>query len=189
MPAGDNARRGPNGGVIGSGRTPKALQIKNYEKGLRLLDNNIEKALNVLIDGLEATKDIYDKNGNVVAKDVPDNYFRFNCACVLIKKVFPDKKSKEGSGPGGENQPNITVIDKRKTTIQVIDAIDSMDLDKIKEMQQTGELKLVKKDIEADYVIDDEETEQEIKEANAEVSEAIAGAVGREEEEVEGEDS
>jgi hypothetical protein len=184
MPKGDNAKKGPMGGVIGGGRTPKALQLQNYEKGLKLLDDNIEAALNVLIDGLTATKTIYNKEGNIVEKDVPDNYFRFNCACVLVKKVFPDKKSKEISGPGGQPLPPSTVIDRRKVTMNVINVLDELDIDDIKKAQEQGDFKLLKKDL--DYYLD-EDAEEEIEEANAKVSEAIASTVGSEEAEVEAE--
>ncbi|MCP4648797.1 MAG: hypothetical protein GY853_01775 [PVC group bacterium] len=175
-------RRGPFGGAPGQGRPPKSKQLKNYDKALKILDDNIEKALGVLVDGLEATKDIYNKSGEIIAEDVPDNYYRFNCACVLIKKVLPDKKAKEITGPGGAPLLPTTVIDRRKVVMNIVRKLDELDLDEVKEMQEKGDFKLFK---DADYVIE-EEAEEENNNAGNRISEDIGRATeGEAEEEVE----
>jgi hypothetical protein len=128
---------GPMGGLPGGGRTPKALQLKNYEKALNLLDNNIEKALNVLIDGL----------------DDDDKYYKFNCACVLIKKVLPDKKSKEISTPN--NKPiSLEIVDRRKIIHDIARALDETDFDELKKQSEKGTFKLLK---DTDYYFEDEQ--------------------------------
>lgn len=138
---------GPMGGLPGGGRTPKALQLKNYEKALNLLDNNIEKALNVLINGLESTM-INDRG-----QEIPDKYYRFNCACVLIKKVLPDKKSKEISTPN--NKPlSLEIVDRRKIIHDIARELDEMDFDELKRESEKGTFKLMK---DTDYYFEDEQ--------------------------------
>jgi hypothetical protein len=179
MPSKNNkAKGGPLGGVIGGGRPTKSRQLKNYDIALKLLDDNIEKALNVLISGLEATKDLYTKDGQFIAT-VPDNYYRFNCATVLVKKVLPDKKTKEITGPGGTALPPSTVIDRRKIVMNIVQNLDEMDLDDVKEMQQNGDFKLLRKNI--DYVLEQEEEELE-EDAQRRISDDVGRTTETEEE-------
>lgn len=65
-----------NGGKRqGAGRKPRSERLSNYDKALKLLDDSIEKALQVLIDGLD------DEN----------KQYRIRCAELLLKKALPDK--------------------------------------------------------------------------------------------------
>ena len=66
----------PHGGPrANSGRKPKAKRISNYERAIRMLDDNIEKVLQVLIDGLEDA----------------DKVHRVRCAELLAKKTLPHR--------------------------------------------------------------------------------------------------
>ncbi len=60
----------------GAGRKPKVKMLSNYEKAIRLLDDNVESAIQVLVDGL--------KNKSLV--------HRIKCAEILLKKTLPDRK-------------------------------------------------------------------------------------------------
>lgn len=178
--AGGKLLSGPFGGTPGQGRPPKAKQLQNYDKALKLLDDNIEKALGVLIDGLEATRDVYSKDGKTLIREgIPDYYYRFNCACVLIKKVLPDKKSKEVTGPGGTELPPTTVIDNRKVMFNFVDALDKMDIDDIKEVKNSEDFKYLKKNV--DYIFEDEDEEIE-KDAEQRISNDIRRTTTTEEE-------
>lgn len=174
----DQTRKGPFGGAPGQGRLPKSKQLQNYDKVLKILDDNAERIIKTLIDGLDAEKEVYDKNGNHIAT-VPDNYYRFNCATVLLKKILPDKKSKEITGPGGKELPPTTVIDNRRVTMTIVDRLDEMDFDEIKQVQKEGTFKLLKKDI--DYIFDEEE-EEENQDARQRISDNIATTAETEEE-------
>jgi hypothetical protein len=118
--------KGPGGGLPGGGRTPKALQMQNYKKVIKLLDDNAEEAINVLIDGL--TDD--------------DKYYRFNCACVLLKKIIPDKKPPKESGIDIDIENfnvNINNIDNRRADIlNMVDMLDSMGFDEMKKRLDNG---------------------------------------------------
>jgi hypothetical protein len=71
-----------NGGKReGSGRKPVEKRLTNYAKAIRLLDDNIESALQVVIDGLK------DEN----------KQYRLKCAEILLKKSLPDKKEIAGA--------------------------------------------------------------------------------------------
>jgi len=72
--AGNKGKRG--GAQPGSGRKPLEKRLSNYERACKLLDDNVEKALDVLIKGLSDS----DKN------------YRMRCAEILLKKSIPDKK-------------------------------------------------------------------------------------------------
>lgn len=165
----DQTRKGPLGGAPGQGRPPKHKQLQNYDKVLKILDDNAEKIINTLVKGLDAEKVIYDKNGQYV-DTVPDNYYRFNCATVLLKKILPDKKTKEITGPGGKELPPTTVIDNRKVTMTIVDRLDEMSFDELKEAQDKGEFKLLKKDV--DYYFNDED-EKKQENANQKLEENI----------------
>ena len=97
--------KGPGGGLPGSGRTPKALQMQNYKKVIKLLDDSAEDAIKVLIDGLEDD----------------DKYYRFNCACVLLKKIIADKKPPKSGSLDVDienlNIVNINNMDSRRSDI------------------------------------------------------------------------
>jgi hypothetical protein len=69
--------KGKNGGPRpNSGRKPIEKRLSNYERAVKLLDDNVEKALDVLIKGLTD----------------PDKNYRMRCAEILLKKTIPDKK-------------------------------------------------------------------------------------------------
>lgn len=78
--------RSANGGKReGAGRKVRAQKMTNYNKALKILDDHIEDALYVLIEGLS------DKN----------KYYRFKCAELMLKKSLPDKKATEHTGKNG----------------------------------------------------------------------------------------
>lgn len=112
---GNNIVKGAGGGLPGGGRTPKALQMKNYEKAIKMLDDNVEEILGVLIDGLHD----------------PDKYYRFNCAAVLLKKIIPDKKIKQVVGEGG-GPVKFEITDKRANILEIVGVLDSMGMDEMK---------------------------------------------------------
>jgi hypothetical protein len=155
----------PTGGPLGGGRPPRSLQLKNYDKALNLLDNNIEEALNVLINGLRDD----------------DKYFRFNCACVLIKKVLPDKKSKEISTPN--NKPiSLEITDKRKLVDNIVKIIDGMSLEDVK--NATGK-KIFNMSQETDYYFEEEREQKQELNGITGISEVVAGREGEAEGNVE----
>jgi len=69
-----------------SGRKPIEKRLSNYEKAIKMLDDSVEDALQVLIDGLDSD----DKN------------YRLRCAEILLKKSIPDKNRQEVTGEDGE---------------------------------------------------------------------------------------
>lgn len=115
--------------TLGSGRTPKALQLKNYSKILRLLDDSAEDALKVLTDGLS------DENP----------WVRIRCAETILKKYIPDKKIKELTGPGG-GPVQIANIDQREAVINIINILDELDLDDVKKKAKDGSIRLLETD-------------------------------------------
>jgi hypothetical protein len=120
---------GPLGGLPGSGRTPKALQFKNYPKAIALLDEAIEPAIKVLIEGLSATTNVYDKKGELIEADVPDKWYRMNCAVQLLKKAIPDKKIKEITG--AEGGPIEVNVNKREAVLGVLQILESKTLEEL----------------------------------------------------------
>lgn len=108
---------------------PLAEQFKRKNKAISLLDNAVEQAVNVLVDGLSDD----------------DKYYRFNCACTLIKKVIPDKRRQEISGPGG--QPiHIDVVDKRAAVNSVVSILDEISIDELKAKASDGSFRLLEPD-------------------------------------------
>lgn len=140
MPKGSNIQTGPGGGIIASGRTPKALQLKNYGKILNLLDDCAEDALKVLIDGLD------DENP----------WVRVRCAETILKKYIPDKKIKEMTGPGG-GPIEVTNIDNRTAILNVINLLDEIDMDELKQRAENGSIRLLETNREPET-----ETEAEV---------------------------
>jgi hypothetical protein len=59
----------------GSGRKPRAKKLSNYDAALKMLDDSICDALQVLIDSL--------KDGN--------QYTKIRAAELILKKTLPDK--------------------------------------------------------------------------------------------------
>ena len=148
---GEHIVRGPGGGLPGAGRPPKSLQLKNYEKVLKILDKNAEKALMVLVNGLEAV----NENGD------PDKWMRYQCAVAILKKVLPDKKSKEVTGKNG-NPIEVNVVDRREAVLNIVNILDNMDLKDVKEKAKDEDFRLLestrRRDIEAEaQVYRDEE--------------------------------
>ena len=83
-----------HGGVRpNSGRKPIEKRLSNYEKAVKMLDDNVESALKVLIDGL---------------KDSDKNY-RFRCSELILKKAIPDiiHNIKTDSGLSDEEKKEI----------------------------------------------------------------------------------
>lgn len=87
----------------GAGRKRIHEQLTNYGRALSLINDHIEDALNVLIEGLQ------DK----------DKWYRKACAELLLKKAIADKKQNEHLGGKGSG------IDKQDIA-EAIDEIDSM---------------------------------------------------------------
>ena len=80
-----------------SGRKPVEKRLSNYQKAIRMLDENVENALQVLIDGL------YDKDMN----------YRLRCAELLLRKSISDKTNIELTGEDGEPvQHRIEIVKK-----------------------------------------------------------------------------
>jgi hypothetical protein len=67
-----------------SGRKPIEQRLTNYGKAIRMLDDNVEAALQVVIDGLKSESAAY----------------RLKCAELLLKKSMPDKKEIAGADGG-----------------------------------------------------------------------------------------
>ena len=76
-------RRG--GKMPGCGAPTMKSKLANYKNGIRMLDDNIEDALQVLIDWLSDE----------------DKFFRLKCAELLLKKTIPDKKTLDIGVKGG----------------------------------------------------------------------------------------
>jgi len=131
--------KGLMGGLPGGGRTPKALQLKNYSKALKLLDDNIEEALGVIIKGLHST----------------DKYFKFRCAELLIRKVLPDKKSKEITGEGG-GPVRVETTDKRALVLGIVGMLDQMGFEELRQRVEDGTQRILEVDARAET----EETER-----------------------------
>ena len=69
----------------GPGRKPKIKHLSNYHKALKMFDDNIEAAIQVLVDSFT------DDDVNV----------RIRAAEIFLKKTISDKKTNEVTGPGG----------------------------------------------------------------------------------------
>lgn len=104
----------------------KKLKIENKEKALRLIDGSIEKAIQVLINGL----------------DDADKYYRFNCACTLLKKVLPDKKSGKDSDDEERGKSN-QQTDKRTLVFNVINLLDEIGFEELRQRTQDGSFRLL----------------------------------------------
>lgn len=132
------ARGSSIGGQLGAGRPPKALQLKNYEKALKFLDDTVEEALQVIKDDLHH----------------PDAYVRIRCAELILRKYIPDKKIKEISGKDG-GPIELTNVNKHQLTMEILDSLDSMEIDEIKEQVKANKFYLsAKGDINAEYTIE-----------------------------------
>lgn len=156
------AVRGPGGGLPGSGRTPKALQFKNYPKAIKLLDDNVEEALNVLIDGLRSTHMVQRGENNWVEE--PDKWFRYNCAIQLLKKAIPDKKIKEITGPeGGPVEVN---VNKREAVLNILSILESKSMEELRQEIEDGSFKLSEPDrgreIETEATVEREERKETV---------------------------
>ena len=101
----------------------KQLKLKNQEKALKLLDDHIEDAIQVLIDGLKDT----------------DKWFKFNCACTLIKKVLPDKKSHALDPEMGKM---IAPVDKRTLVFNIVNVLDEIGFEDLRQRTQDGSFRL-----------------------------------------------
>lgn len=167
---------GPLGGLPGSGRTPKALQFKNYPKAIALLDDAIEPALKVLIEGLSATTFLTTKDGKIVLDEegkqveIPDKWYRLNCAVQLLKKAIPDKKIKEITGPeGGPIEVNIS---KREAVIGILRIIEDKSLEELRREIEDGSFKLSEPDkraeIETQTTMEGETEEKETRDRSGE---------------------
>ncbi|MFW9871966.1 MAG: hypothetical protein ACFFG0_02615 [Candidatus Thorarchaeota archaeon] len=122
--------QGPMGGLPGSGRTPKALQLKKYKKVLQLLDDSVEEAFQVLRDGLRNK----------------DPYMRLRCAEIILKKYLPDKKVKELTGPGGGPIELSNNVDKRTQIINIVNILDEIESDDLKKKVENGNFRLLEDD-------------------------------------------
>ena len=118
----------------------KELKLKNQQKALEMLDDHIEEALQVLIDGLKSTTPKYDKDGNVI-DEVPDKWFRYTCATTLIKKVLPDKKSFVGATP--TEQKVLNYIDKRTEVFNIVNLLDELGFEDLRQRTQDGSFRLL----------------------------------------------
>ena len=105
----------------------KQLKLKNQEKALKLLDDHIEEAIQVLIDGLTAE----------------DKWFRFNCACTLIKKVLPDRKSHAGDT---ETDRITAPVDKRTLVFNIVNVLDEIGFEDLRQRTQDGSFRLSEHD-------------------------------------------
>lgn len=104
---------------------PLGAHYKNLEKSTKMIDDALPDAIQVLVDGLS------DK----------DKYYRFNCACTIIKKAIPDKKRKEITGVGGK-PIEIKTVDRRESIISIIGILDELDIDELKEQADNGSFRL-----------------------------------------------
>jgi hypothetical protein len=153
---------GPLGGLPGSGRTPKALMFKNYPQAIKMLDEGLLDAIQVLKDGLKATTNVYSKDGTLVEENVPDKWFRYNCAIQLLKKAIPDKKIKEITGPeGGPVEVN---INKREAVLSILQIIEDKPLEELRREIEDGSFQLSQSDrrreIEAEEEMEGEAKEE-----------------------------
>jgi hypothetical protein len=98
---------GPVGGLLGGGRRPKALQLQNYEKVLKVIDQTAEEAVAVIREGLQH----------------PDWNIKIRCAQIVLNKYIPDKKSKEVTGKDG-GPIEVTAIHKRENIGKIMDMLD-----------------------------------------------------------------
>ena len=86
-------RRG--GRKPGSGRKPKIPKLSNYDKAIRLLDDNIEDSLGLLADNVKAAKILRKKLA--LAKRVPigdekdEVKLGTNSADIILRKSLPDR--------------------------------------------------------------------------------------------------
>lgn len=135
---------GPGGGLPGSGRTPKALMFKNYPQAIAKLDEGILPAIQVLIDGLKATTNVYSKDGTLVEANVPDKWYRMNCAVQLLKKAIPDKKIKEITG--AEGGPIEVNVNKRETVFNILQVLESKSLEELRQEIEDGNFQLSEPD-------------------------------------------
>jgi len=108
---------------------PLAQQYKNTGKAISLLDDAVVQAIEVLVAGLSDD----------------DKYYRFNCACTILKKVVPDKKRKEISGPNG-NPIDIDIVDKRQAVNSVVSILDEISIDELKAKASDGSFRLLEPD-------------------------------------------
>ena len=120
-----------NNAFLGAGRTPKALQLKNYEKVLKKLDDNIDDVMDTLLNLLHHE----------------DPYVQIRVAELLLKKYLPDKKIKEITGAGGGPVQINQNIDIRSATLQAVAVLDSMGLEQIREQSETGRFKIIETEI------------------------------------------
>lgn len=105
-----------DGSLDKRGRKPRRQQLTKYSKALKLLDENIEEALQVVITGLRDN----------------DRYYRLKCAELLLKKAIPDKKQNEHTGPnGGPMRLRIS----REDMVEAVDALDAMVWERINQKQ------------------------------------------------------
>jgi len=117
--------KGPGSCLPGVGRTPKALQLKNYSTVLKLLDDSVEDAFKVIKDGLK------DK----------EPWVRLRCAEIILKKYLPDKKIREIGGIGG-GPIQITNTDKRAAVITIVNILDEMGIDDLREKAKNGDFRI-----------------------------------------------
>lgn len=125
--------KGPGGGLPGAGRTPKAMQLKNYSVVLNLLDDSVEEAFDVIKEGL--------KDENV--------WVRIRCAEMILKKYLPDKKIKEIGGIGG-GPIEVTNIDRRAAVITMVNILDEIGIEELKEKASDGDFRLFEDDAGAE---------------------------------------
>lgn len=129
------------GPMPNSGRKPRIKHLSNYHKALKMFDDNVEDAIQVLVDSFLD----------------PDPHVRIRAAEIFLKKTIADKKQNELVGPGGGP---VTVT---KAEWQgAIDEIDEL-IDKKIEEKKRGkviETTLIKDDSSDTYKVDDEELKE-----------------------------
>jgi hypothetical protein len=116
--------------IFKKSRDVRALRLKNQEKALLLIDDNIEAAIEVVVKGLKSK----------------DKYYRLKCALALIKKVVPDRTSKEVSGPGGGPIPVSDPTNRRQQVLDVLNVLDEIDFKELKRKAEDGDFYLLETD-------------------------------------------
>ena len=111
---------GPVGDKLPTPKPPKPHEFTRYEKAIELIDNNVETAIQVFIDGLNDD----------------DKWYRYNCASVLLRKVIPDRKIKEIVGDS--KRPISIQFDRREVVLNLVQLLDDMDLNTIKQKAEDG---------------------------------------------------
>jgi hypothetical protein len=121
--------------IIELKRSNKELQLQMQEEALQLVHNSLADAVAVLIDGL----------------DDEDPYIRIRCAEDILRKVLPDKKTKEVTGKGG-GPIEIEETDKRAAVLTIVGVLDELGFDELRE-RASGSQRI----FEAEFKTEDKE--------------------------------